>query len=78
MKGGFNNPPNQLQELQQAAVMHPSMKGGFNNPPNGSARVLRRAGTGPSMKGGFNNPPNTYSGYEQRPLCETFNEGGVQ
>ena len=34
MKGGFNNPPNQLIVCERDEVREASMKGGFNNPPN--------------------------------------------
>jgi len=37
MKGGFNNPPNNLRSAQHTGYSAASMKGGFNNPPNNLA-----------------------------------------
>jgi len=78
MKGGFNNPPNQIASGNIGSGAVPSMKGGFNNPPN-----LHPFGRGgrfgvPSMKGGFNNPPNSTIPFCGALRRSTFNEGGVQ
>jgi len=78
MKGGFNNPPNEIRNRQPYAAYVPSMKGGFNNPPNNPKIPAGYSRTGPSMKGGFNNPPNAAPQRAMsRQFCP-FNEGGVQ
>ena len=38
MKGGFNNPPNNIVKFRVSGYVIPSMKGGFNNPPNNGCR----------------------------------------
>ncbi len=38
MKGGFNNPPNDVPAHQASTNITASMKGGFNNPPNYGSR----------------------------------------
>jgi len=58
MKGGFNNPPNIIDEATRQVDTLTSMKGGFNNPPNVQEQCRCHQALRTSMKGGFNNPPN--------------------
>jgi len=78
MKGGFNNPPNEMSTPVERMTATASMKGGFNNPPN-RGDVTPGHGVGvASMKGGFNNPPNCTTPASPSGCRQCFNEGGVQ